>query len=146
MADHARTQIRDKLKTTLTGLATTGALVHVSRSIPTPDADLPVLLISLDEEQVLAESTTIGDKKIMRELLVRIVAAATTEAVADRALAEVETAIGADDTLGGLIKRMSLLGVEVSIDGVPQRQVVTLASRWRVLYRTTSADPTVLIQ
>lgn len=146
MADHARPQIRDKLKTTLTGLLTTGALVYVSRAIPTPDADLPVLLISLDEEQVLVESITIGDKKIMRELLVRIVAVATTEAVADRALAEVETAIGADDTLGGLVKRMSLLGVEISIDGVPERQVVMLASRWRVLYRTTSADPTVLIR
>ena len=53
MADHVRKQIRDRLVTLLTGLATTGSRVYKSRVYNlAPTYELPCLLIYTLEEDV----------------------------------------------------------------------------------------------
>ena len=52
MADHLHTQIRGAAVTKLTGLTTTASRVYANRLYPIPEASLPALRVSLDDETV----------------------------------------------------------------------------------------------
>ena len=62
MADHVRTQIREKIGTTLTGLTTTGSRVYQSRVYPLESGGTPALLIYTKSED--SEPTVIGSNRL----------------------------------------------------------------------------------
>jgi hypothetical protein len=104
MANHLHKQIRDAVKTALTGLATTGARVWANRLQPMQDANLPGLRIYADEER--AEGMTIHAPQMLeRELTLSIEACAKTASGLDDTLdqisKEVEVALAAGITVGG---------------------------------------------
>lgn len=87
---HIRTQLRNAVKTRLTGLTTTGANVFGNRVNPTDDAELPALLVMNDAEQIT--SRAIGS-----QVAPHARAEMRTVSLKVRALAKVSTAL--DDTL-----------------------------------------------
>ena len=114
MADHLHKQIRDAVKTALTGLSTTGSRVFANRLQPLQDANLPALRIFADEER--AEAMTIHAPQMLgRELtlVVEACAKATTalDDTLDQISKEVETALAAGITLGGQNLQITYTGM-----------------------------------
>lgn len=111
-ADHVRQQVREAFAAQVTGLATTGARVFQSRIRNLSAADLPCLRIHTTQEVILDDDifSTGGfeTRPYMqhRTITVRCEALAKTGAgladLLNTICAEVETAISADPTLGGL--------------------------------------------
>lgn len=106
---HVRTQIRDALKTLLTGLATTGANVSKNRVYPYTEGRLPALSIRSGDEVHWEEGDAIGDSEEWRLLTlhveVRALAGADVDDELDQIAVEIENALSGDSKLGGLLKR-----------------------------------------
>jgi len=102
---HARKQIRDALVTRVTGLATTGARVYAHRYHEFNDDELPGLRVYAESEEKLGEH--LGGRQ-QRRIVFVIEACAkvltTLEDTLDQIALEVEVAIGAEQTLGGLCR------------------------------------------
>ena len=142
---HARQQIRDQLKTTLTGLSITGDNVFASRVYP--HELLPSLAIYTTGEEL-------GDESGTRQLrLLNIVVEARVKAVGnfddtlDSIGAEIETAIftEGDTTLGGTCKDIDLDGVEIEYSGESDQPTALMHMRFVALYRVDKRDVTTLI-
>ena len=142
---HARQQIRDQLKTTLTGLVTTGSNVFDSRVY---DHDvLPSLSIYTLSEELGEES---ANKQLrMLSVVVEVRAKATTnlDNTLDTIGAEVESAIFAsgDTTLNGKCKDFDFEAVDIELSGDQDQPVGLMSMRFVALYRVDKSDVTTLI-
>lgn len=107
MADPIRLRIRDRAIVTLTGLATTGARVWpVREHRPLGPADLPALLVLVDDGRAGISRASFGDTQRLARLVIE--ACVRQDDAYDDALeaiwAQVEVALAADPSLGGAIK------------------------------------------
>ena len=119
MANHIRQQIREYFGTNLTGLSTTGSNVYESRVYPIENSKLPALVIYTKSET--SEPIVIGTDRVMsRELSVVVegYAKATSnfDDTIDTISKEVEEAIAADRTLGGLAKDTYLESTQIDFN------------------------------
>ncbi len=142
---HVRQQIRDQLKTTLTGLTTTGSNVFDSR-VYDHDA-LPSLAIYTLSEELGEESAN----KQMRILNIVVEARAKANTNLDNTLdligSEVEAAIfsSGDTTLNGKCKDIDFEGVDIELSGDAEKPVGLMIMRFVALYRVDKSDVTTLI-
>jgi hypothetical protein len=117
---HVRKQIRDNIVTTITGLATTGSNVYRTRVYPLADAKLPGLAIFTDSEEI-EPSTITPPRTQMRTLTVRIEAfvkgVSNFDDQLDTISEEVEEALAADITRGGLAQDTRITGFEADFSG-----------------------------
>tara|TARA_R110001592_G_scaffold56482_1_gene172276 strand:- start:2071 stop:2517 length:447 start_codon:yes stop_codon:yes gene_type:complete len=119
MANHVRTQIREKFGTTLNNLTTTGTRVYQSRVYPLETGGTPALLIYTKEED--SEPVVIGTNRLsVRNLAVAVEiyvkAVSNFDDTLDTSAKEVEMAIAADPTLGGLAKDCYLQSTEIDFN------------------------------
>lgn len=145
---HVRTQIRNAFRSALTGLPSTGSNVFVMRpdERPLALAELPALKIWMDDEQIAGEA--LGDPGTLRRevpLRVDVVAQQGAEPLADTLdaiTAEVESAIAANPTLGGLVKyaEPESIATEVSAEGAAPTGRQTLGIRLCYYTHTTAPD------
>jgi hypothetical protein len=103
---HVRTQIRNAVVALVTGLTTSSDRVYASRVHPLPGDKLPALRVFVDEESIARE--TIHDPAMLSRLVtIRIDCVASLASGLDDELdqmaLEVEDAISADSTLGGIL-------------------------------------------
>jgi hypothetical protein len=134
---HGRTQIRNALVTALTGLTTTGARVFAHRIHPVTDAELPCLMISTDAEQVVYASLK-SPRHQVRELTasVRILARATSNLTTtlDTSCTEIEAAILANLSLGGVCRDIRIDRTDITLDDGAERPTgmatLTLIIEW----------------
>jgi len=117
---HVRKQIRDNIVTTITGLETTGSNVYRTRVYPLADAKLPGLAIFTDSEEI-EPSTITPPRTQMRTLTVRIEAfvkgVSNFDDQLDTISEEVEEALAADITRGGLAQDTRITGFEADFSG-----------------------------
>ena len=66
MVDHIRKQIRDAVKTALTGLTTTGANVFSGRVSPLKESEVPGLLIFLNGDDATEDMLAKARKRRLR--------------------------------------------------------------------------------
>lgn len=144
MADHLSRQIRAAAASAVTGLATTGTNVHEQRVYPLDEAGLPALLVYLGDEEVeaLSLSTTPTQRRLIELFIAGVVH--DTDPVDDTldAIAkEVETALLADGTLGGLAKQITLTGTsrDAEVEGTKVAAAIELA--FAVEYHTRAGTP-----
>ena len=134
---HKRQQIRDQVKTTLTGLTTTGANVFKFRVYPMAAASLPGLIIFTKEEE--SEPASQGST-LLRQLALAVEgyaqATADVEDTLDDIAAEVEAAIEADRTLGGLVYNTELISTEFELTGEGKKQVGVITLTFKILYKS----------
>lgn len=139
---HVRQQIRDAAVAALTGLTTTGARVYASRLRPLADDELPCLLVNTDAEQVTV--TDVGGAVLMRtlDLSIRCMAKATADLddTLDTLLAEVEVALY-EETLGGTVKSLELVSVEIEMDDSTDKPVGVLTARYQAIYFSHAGTP-----
>jgi len=147
---HVRTQIRTAAAAALTGLTTTGARVFKSRTAPTDDAELPCLLIFCDDESSI-EKTTVGNPgRLSRplELIVKGLAKKNTslDDELDKIAKEIEVAIGANVTLGGLVREgVWLQSIEARINEEMETPCGEIVLTFSATYSTNSNAPEVAL-
>lgn len=149
MADHVRDQILAALKTTLTGLTTTGARVFADRTDPLAADEVPGLVILQGSES--NTYLTMGyPRTVAASLSVQVNAYdARTGAQADarkRAntiAKEVQTAIGVDVDLGGLSQDVRIAGTEFDLDSESDLTNAVAEMRYEITYHFKETTPDV---
>ena len=146
MANHIRQQIREKFGTTLNNLTTTGTRVHESRVYPLET--LPALVIYTKSET--SEPIVIGTDRLMsRELSVVVegYAKATSnfDDTIDTISKEVEEAIAADTTLGGLAKDCYLESTEIEFNAEGEAPLATATLNFLTNYYIQEQAPDVAV-
>ena len=139
MANHIRQQIREKFGTTLNNLTTTGTRVHQSRVYPLET--LPALVIYTKSET--SEPIVISTNRLMnRELFVvvegYVKATSNFDDTIDTISKEVEEAIAADTTLGGLAKDCYLESTEIEFNAEGEKPLGYVSLTFCLLYTSPS--------
>jgi len=148
MANHIRQQIREYFGTNLTGLSTTGSNVYESRVYPIENSKLPALVIYTKSET--SEPIVIGTDRVMsRELSVVVegYAKATSnfDDTIDTISKEVEEAIAADRTLGGLAKDTYLESTEISFNAEGEKPLGFVSLAFISNYYVKEKNPDVAV-
>ena len=148
MANHIRQQIREYFGTTLTGLTTTGSNVYESRVYPIENTKLPALVIYTKSET--SEPIVIGTDRVMsRELSVVVegYAKATSnfDDTIDTISKEVEEAIAADRTLGGLAKDTYLESTEIEFNAEGEKPLGYVSMTFLTNYYVQETNPDVAV-
>lgn len=147
---HARTQIRTAAAAALTGLATTGAKVFKSRFRPTDDDELPCMLVYFDDERGIEKTTTGNPGRLSRpgELVVKGLAKKSDalDDELDQIAAEVEVAIAANVTLGGLVREgVWLTDINVTMNEEMETPCGEIVMIFAATYSTNSNAPEVAL-
>lgn len=148
MADHVRKQIRDRVKTLLTGLTTTTTNVFASRVTTLQDAELPAVLIDTTESGEIRAGSAFGPGRLLERSLQLSIGVAVKQNsgyqdTLDTIYAEVEVALAGDNTLNGLAKYVQPVSepaVELSGDG--EKPIATGRMTFEVVYITALNAPT----
>ncbi len=135
---HVRKQIRDAIETAVTGLATTGANVFGSRVYPIEVSTLPCLAVYTSEESIEHLTMNRGSRETQRVLNVVVAgvaqAAANLDDTLDTIIKEVETAIAADPTLGGIARDCMLTEIAIEMDASGEKPTGTARMTWTTVY------------
>lgn len=141
---HARTTIRDRITTILTGLPITGSNVFAARVKPLADSQLPAIVVNtLSEEMDLDESTfQSGVLKQWRVLEVQTVVLSrkvdgdTIATELDDIAEDIENALYADKTLGISVKETiyssTAIVMEPESDAPRGEMIITFKISYRV--------------
>ena len=145
---HVRQQIREYFGTNLTGLTTTGSNVYQSRVYPLDNTRLPALLIYTKSEA--SEPIVIGTDRVMsRELSVVVegyVKSTTNfDDTIDTISKEVEEAIAADRTLGGLAKDTYLESTEIEFNSEGEKPLGFVSLTFISNYYVKEKNPDVAV-
>lgn len=150
MADHVIQQVINAFATTVTGLTTTGARVYKDRIRNLAETELPALRIFDDREDI--ENETIINLPYMQNRTVVLTIEAVTkenntlDATLNQIRKEVEVAIAANSTLGGLCKlHCELKGAVKQRDGNIDVQAGKLIMTWHAIVLTMNNAPDVAI-
>lgn len=148
---HAITQIRSAVTAAVTGLATSGARVYETREYPLSDQHIPGLIVFTLTDKLNEQ----GDQRRRiqeRELSVVVEAAAKKPAGSslDQALEqmvlEVQRAIAADRTLGGLVKMITCASVQFAVGDDIEKPVGKAGMTWTCRYLVAEDDPETIIR
>jgi len=148
MANHVRQQIREYFGTTLTGLTTTGSNVYESRVYTLQENTLPSLVIYTKSET--SEPIVIGTDRVMsRELTVVVEAyckaTSNFDDTIDTISKEVEEAISADRTLGGLAKDTYIESTEIEYTGEGEQPVGYVSLNFLTNYYVQETNPDIAV-
>lgn len=140
---HVRKQIRDAVESTLTsGVALVSGRVYGSRVYPLTKEKLPAIAVYTTSES--SGIMTMGLRTLLRELSLNVdVYVSVNDTFDDNVDAiclQVEEAIAANYTLGGLSKDTILVSTEVDYDGDTENPVGVARLTYTVQYVTTVGD------
>lgn len=140
---HVEQQVLDAIKAALTGLATTGASVHLDwpKGRELPASAVPCLRIA-DAGTEIKRATVSYPRGQDRAIDIVIEGVANSAAQARQIMAEVETKLTADIRLGGLLKDLYLADVQpTDVDGDSGKPLSGKAMLWRAVCRTAENAP-----
>lgn len=139
---HARQSIREAVVTAVTGLTTTGSRVFAARM--RPQDSLPCLLVATNDEEVTLDS--VDGLVLQRALEVSVEgvakAAANLDDTLDTIASEVEVAMQAAGTLGGLVDAAPVLqSIRTDFDDSLEQPVGAVRLSYRCTYFTNAGAP-----
>jgi hypothetical protein len=145
---HVRKSIREYFGTTLNNLSTTGTNVFESRVYTLQDNALPALAIYTKSET--SEPIVIGTNRVMSRDLAVVVegyckAVSNFDDVIDQISLEVEEAIAADRTLGGLAKDTYIESTEIDFTGEGEQPVGSVTLTFLTNYYVQETNPDVAV-
>ncbi len=146
MANHLHKQIRDTVKTALTGLTTTTSHAYANRLQPMADANLPGLRIFMDSEE--ASSLTVHSPQMLErvvQIVVECCAKASTalDDALDQISKEVETALASGITISGTVLPITYLGMQFD-DDLADKPIGVKRLRFSIAYTAMNNAPDVL--
>lgn len=140
---HVRKQIRDAVVTAVTGLSTTGSNVYRTRVYPIASGKLPGLAVYTNAETSTNETVTIPRTKSRTlEMVVECYVSGTAnlDNTLDTIAVEVEEALTADVTLGGLAKDTQLTTTEIELVGEGESVAGLIRLTFEIMYSTLEND------
>jgi hypothetical protein len=145
---HIRAQIRNALKTALTGLATTGDRVHINHTYNLKATELPALIIRTPTETV--ELVGFDGPQIQRREMSITVEAVTASAALDTHLdqigAEVESAVYSAGLLNNRVKTpLQLERVETGFDDLATPPMGFVRMTYSAVAMTQANNPQIAI-
>lgn len=146
MADHVREQIRSRIVTNVTGLASTGSRVFESRIYPLESSELPGLLVYTISEE--SEPIRIGPNRLLERVLNVVVQAycesnSDFDGTIDEICKEVEVALASDRTVNGLAKDLFIASTEITYSSEGAKPVGYATMVFTVDYYTDAQSPDV---
>lgn len=141
---HIRTQVRNALKSALTGLATTGARVHVNRTYNLTATELPALVIGTPSEsvEVIGLDAPQLQRREMSITVEGLATSATMDAYLDQIGAEVETAVYNAGLLSNVVKApLQLERVETGFDDLATPPLGFVRMTYTARAMTRANDP-----
>lgn len=146
---HVRQQIRSRVATVLTGLATTGNNVFQSHVYPIGEDQLPGLCIyTISQESQLSSLTSSGtvmDHQLDLAVAAYVKETSTYDQTIDAIMVEVEEALQADATLKGLVKHIYPRSLDINLTGEGDKPVVVATQVFQVWYRARLNEPEVAL-
>lgn len=148
MANHVRTQIRERVGTLLTGLTTTGSNVFQTRIYPLQNTSLPALIIYTQSEE--SEPQVIGTNRLTSRNLSLAVecyvkTASNFDDVIDTICKEVETAIANDRTLNGLAKDCYIESTDIDFNNEGEKPLAVATLVFLTNYYVKEEAPDVAV-
>ena len=140
---HVRKNIRDSVVTAVTGLTTTGTNVYRTRVYPLASGKLPGLAVYTSSESSINETVTIPRTKSRTlELVVEgyVSGTANLDNTLDTIAVEVEEALVADVTRGGLAKDTQLISTETELIGEGEKVAGLIRLTFEIMYSTREND------
>jgi len=137
---HYRQQIRERVATTLTGLATTGSNVFQSRVYPIEENKLPCLLIYTKDEtsEPLAMSPPRSIEKVLNLVVEAYVKTNNNfDDTIDTICKEVEEALYADRLINNLAKDSFLTNTEINFNSDGDNPVGIVVMTFEIAYHHT---------
>ncbi len=146
---HVRKQIRDQFVSRLASAVTlVSSRVYATRVYPLTEAKLPAITVSVTSESsgIMTMGATMGSKSRSLDRSVDIAvsiyekATATLDSAIDAIAVQVEEAIGADYTLGGIAKQSVLVSTSIDFSGETEKPVGIATLTFSVRYVTSFTD------
>ncbi len=145
---HARTQIRKAVVNALKGNTAAENRVYESRVYALDDPKLPALLVFTPQES-MGQPSIQRPRTQMRQLQLMVEgylkARGDIDSDADALALEVEQLIGADPTLGGLVKDAMLDTTATRLSGEGEKPVAIVSLTFVILYSVKENAPQTLI-
>lgn len=142
---HARRQIRDEVVARVTGLTTTGARVYRSRSRSLSGAKLPAIKVWTRDEEIEEASGYDYQRRKLRLEVVALSKLADPDDELDQVCVEVEEALAADPTFGGLVTAAYLVSTEFEFDHELEKPVGMATMVWEIVYSVDSDTPETIV-
>lgn len=142
-----RQQIRDALQTQLTGLATTGAHVYVSRAYPLQDDILPALRVFFERDQVNTDYTSNESEWHELSIVVEAIARASSDLddTLDTICGEVCDAIASNDTITNRVKWIRLERIDFDLNDDGDKPIGSAVMRFAAHYVVNPQNPETLL-
>lgn len=145
---HVRKQMRDAAVVLVTNLATTGDRVKPTRVFPKDASDGACLGVFTLEEEIEAATLTAPKRyerilKLVIEGVAQDTATELVDDILDRINVEVEAALDADNTLGGLAKDIQLSSITIEVPSEGGIRTGGIEMSWDVTYHTNQGAPEV---
>lgn len=143
---HIRTELRNAVAATITGLALTGSRVYKTRIYPLEEAKLPCLAVYVKSEQI--EQATIGNQNKKRSIEIVIdcvaIANANLDSTIDTICGQVETALALNKNLNGLALDVLLETTQIDIDASGEKPVGIAQMTYRAITFQNLPNPSVV--
>ncbi len=144
---HVRSQIRDQFVAILkAGVPLVTRRVYGTRVYPLTQAKMPAITVTASAEasQLMTMGASMGARSLDRtvEIMVSIYenATASLDSTIDAIAVQVEEAIGADYTLGGIAKHSVLTSTSIDFSGETEQPVGIATLTFAVRYVTSLTD------
>lgn len=144
---HVRKQIRDQFVTLLTaGVSLVSSRVYATRVYPLTQAKLPAITVTIGSESsgLMTMGATMGSKSLDRTVDIAVSvyenATASLDSSIDAIAVQIEEAIGADFTLGGIAKESVLTSTSIDFSGETEQPVGIATLTFSVRYVTSLTD------
>jgi len=145
---HVRKNIRDDIKTTLTGLATTGSNVYQSRVYPIHGSKLPGILLYNRSEETTYETVStprMQNRRCEYQVEIYVKGVANYDNTLDQICLEVEEALYTDLTRGGNARDTRITSFDAEFDGGGDQPVAVATLTVEVTYQVRENNPDVSI-
>jgi len=143
---HVRAQIIAAIIHAIDGLSTTAHRVYQGRTRSLPKDHAPTLLVYARSEQ--SDNDAMGGA-LMRILRIRVegrvIMAAVPDGTLDQIALEIEPAMVADPSLGGLALEVTLISTTIEAQAPGDAHAGEIALDYRVRYRTQESAPATAI-
>ena len=143
---HIRTELRNAVASTITGLDLTGSRVYKSRIYPIESNKLPCLAVYVQSETI--EQATIGAQNKQRniELIIECAASATSnlDSTLDDICDDVEIAMANNRNLNGLALEVLLESTQMDLNGDGEKPVGIAKMTYRVIAFQNLPNPAVV--
>jgi len=144
---HVRKQIRDQFVSILTaGVSLVSSRVYATRVYPLTQAKLPAITVTASAEasEIMTMGASMWARSLDRTVDITVSiyenATASLDSALDAIAVQVEEAIGADYTLGGLVKHSVLTSTSIDFSGETEQPVGIATLTFAVRYVTSFTD------